>query len=367
MDEASKPPTQDDFSAAFTELMGAPAEEAPEDKTVETPVEGEEKPKDDEGEAEKPKDGEEEKPVDKPVEKTQEELDAEQKVIDDAEAELAKDETPEQTTARHTKEAEEAEATKKAEEEAAAAATPTFATKQDIKDALSERETESSQRVTKLNQGKKEVIDKLYPEGIDQSIYDDNGKVVKTAQDIVDRGLINRETGEPFNYDEAASFMLKAQQQSAANVKELEDYAEGVAEKNINLLEGNQRVIAKWGDTFKTMPKETVENLAAEYVRTQLKFDKTNSYMTEMNMTPEDFYAIVMSPYSNLKTSVDKETAAATKKAEADAAAAKKAEDDAKIAEQEERNGGFPQRGSSKTKSNTGDVNLDALVDALNE
>jgi len=262
------------------------------------------------------------------------------------EEEPAKVETPEETADRESKEAAD-----KTSEEA-----PQFATKDDVKDAMREYNQETTGRVDRVKSAQDEITQKLYPEGVDSKIYDTNGNHIQTAQDIVDRQLTNERTGEAYSYDEAASFMLEAQQKMSKNIEELTNWTEGIAEKNINLLEGNQRVMSKWADTFKTLPQETVQTLADTYISKQLKFDETNSYITEMNMTPEEFYDAVMSPYTSLSSSIA---------AEAKAAEATKSQQDQ--TDQSERNGIPPQRGQSNVKANTGDPMLDALVDELSK
>jgi len=238
---------------------------------------------------------------------------------------------------------------------------PKFATKDDVIDAMREYNAESTNRIERLDTAKNQVIDILHPEGIDRNIYDTNNVVIKTAQDIVDRGINNERTGEPFTYEEAASFMLDAQRQMNVNIEELENWAEDVAQKNINLLEGNQQVMAKWGDILKTLPEAQVKELADEYIATQLEFDKTKQYITRMSMTPETYYNRALSPYRTLNTALA-EKAAAEEKVVTAAAEAKTADD---LAEQNERNGIMPQRGTSAVKSNTGDAYLDALMDEL--
>ncbi len=263
-------------------------------------------------------------------------------------SEQPKQETPEEIAQRQAEEAAKLEA-------------PKYATADDVKNAIRELNTETTVRVEKLHSAKEQVISILYPEGIDKNIYDDKGRVIKTAQDIVDRGLV-KEDGEPFTYEEAASFVLEANRKMGENIEELNQWASTVAEKNISLMEGNQRVMGKWGDILTAMP-DLAKQLAEKYISTQLQFDKTNSYITNMAMQPEDFYDLVMAPYRKLG-----ETLATQKAAEAAqaAAAAKEVEANAKN-EQSERNGLPPQRGTSTTKANTGDPMLDALVDELNK
>lgn len=252
----------------------------------------------------------------------------------------------------------EEEAQRKAEE-AANAEPPTPLTREDIQAAIRAERQQTEGRVDKVHTAREEIISVLHPTGIDKNIYDTDGKVIKTAQDIVDRGLINDRTGEAFTYDEAASFVLEANKKIADNVEELNSWAEQVAEQNISLLEGNERVISQWGDILQAMP-QLADELAKEYITTQLEFDKTGSYIVRMGMTPENYYNRVLAPYKRLGETLSAQNAA---KAEEDA----KATAAAQQAEQDERNGIPPQRGTSDVKSNTGDPMLDALVDELNK
>lgn len=237
-------------------------------------------------------------------------------------------------------------------EEAAKNEPPKPITADDVKQAMRDYQSENNQRVETVNTARDEIIGHLYPEGIDKNIYDSTGAVVKTAQDIVDRGLL-KDNGEPYTYEEAASFMLEAGRKMTENIKELNDWAENIAETNVSLMESNKRVMDKWGETLKTIPKEDVELLAQRFIAT-LSFDKDKQYVTEMKITPEDFYDMALSPYVKLNQSIARaqELEQAVKTQE-------------QITEQAERNGIPPQRGTSTTKSNTGDPMVDALIDEL--
>ena len=227
-----------------------------------------------------------------------------------------------------------------------------YATKDDIKAAMREYNSETTERVEAVQSVASEVISEIYPEGVDTTIYDSNGVAIKTAQDIVDRGLLKAD-GEPFTYEEAASWMMAAQQQMNQNLSELKDYATYVAARNISLSESSKRVMDKWGDVINTLPKEERERLAAKYMEGHLEFAKNGNFITKMSMTPEDFYDIALSPYRQLNQAL------AEKKALEEQMAQRQAQ-----AEQAERSG-LPQRGQSRTKANTGDPMLDALIDEM--
>jgi len=225
----------------------------------------------------------------------------------------------------------------------------------DVRKAIREEKAEEASRVDVLHKVRGEIIEKIHPEGIDDKIYDSNGLVIKTAQDIVDRGLINEKTGEAFTYEEAASFMLDAGKKIAKSVDELNSWAEDVAEKNISLSEGNKRVMERWGDILHVMPK-VAKSLSEKYISTQLTWDKTGSYIVNMTTTPEEFYDLMMPAYRRVG-----ELLVAQNKQE-------QAETDAQASqEQSERNGLPPQRGQSDVGANTGDPFVDALIDEMNK
>lgn len=234
---------------------------------------------------------------------------------------------------------------------------PKFATKDDIKEAMREYNSDVAGRVDRVNSARDEVINVLHPEGIDKNIYDSNGKIIKTAQDIVDRGLFKPGTEEPFTYEEAASWLLNAQRQTNENIAEMQQYAENVAETNVSLVESNQRVLEQWGDVLKAMPK-LADELAETYINTQLTWDKTKSFVTNVSMSPEQFYQLTLAPYKQLAEHMVQSNQSAEAQAAKEAA-------EAAAAEQAERTGIPPQRGTSATKANTGDPMLDALIDEL--
>lgn len=267
--------------------------------------------------------------------------------------EQSKQETAEEKANRETKEAANTEP-------------PKPLTAEDIQAAIRADRTETQGRVEQIHSVREEIVGKLYPEGIDKNIYDTDNKVIKTAQDIVDRGLMNERTKEPYTYEEAASFILDANRQMAQNIEELNSWAETVAEQNISLIESNQRVISQWGEILNAMP-DLAKELADEYINTQLEFDKTGSYITRMGMLPEKYYSRIMAPYKKLGEALanqqaTQQTTQAQQEQQLKAEKQQKQQD-----EQAERNGLPPQRGNSSTKANTGDPMLDALVDELNK
>jgi hypothetical protein len=220
-----------------------------------------------------------------------------------------------------------------------------------VLDAMREYNQQTTERVDTVNTARDEIIKVMHPEGIDKNIYDTSGNVIKTAQDIVDRELLNPKTNEPFTYEQAASWLMDSQRQMNENVEELNSYAENIAETNISLSEGNRQVMSQWGDVLNSMPN-VAEQLAETYIKT-IEFDKTGSYVVKAPVDPVTFYDMALAPYLELATTMSELQTMKDNAAQQEA-----------VAERDERIG-LPQRGTSKVKSNTGDPMLDALMDEL--
>lgn len=229
---------------------------------------------------------------------------------------------------------------------------PEYATKDDVKSAFREFNQEQTQRISTVKSAQQAVLEKIAPDGLDRNIYDSDGNVVHTAQDIIDRGLFNPKTQAPFeSYEEAASWMMDAQKTKNEEAERLESQAEALAELNVNLMEDQQRVVDQWGDTLKAMP-EVAKRLADTYVRHFVKSDPKTEMIVEVAKTPTEFYNEMVPLYVQ----------AAEAQAEAERI---KTEYQAKATQDERVD--LPARGRSKSKANTGRGDLDALLDEFND
>jgi 3-oxoacyl-[acyl-carrier protein] reductase len=230
---------------------------------------------------------------------------------------------------------------------------PQFATKRDVIDAMREYEQGKNEVASTTESVKNDIISILYPEGVDTKLYDSNGEAINTAQDIVDRKLVNPNTNEPFTYEQAASWILNSQRQVNEQVEQLNKYAEDLAHTNMDLIDGNQRVLEKWGDVLEAMPG-VARQLQEAYMKT-LTMDESGQYVVKASINPVEFYDIALAPYKQLGEALvrQQELEAAQQGAQA-------------VNERDERVG-IPQRGTSNVKANTGDEFLDALVDELEE
>jgi methyl-accepting chemotaxis protein len=240
------------------------------------------------------------------------------------------------------------------EKQPSTAEQPGYATKDDVAAALREYTQEQTDRSSLLKRASTEVIEKMYPDGIDKNIYDSNGNKIETAQDIIDRGLANPQSGELFDtYEEAASWLLNAQRTTNQNAEDLQNYADDVAEVNVDLNNGIQRIDAEWGQVLDSMPK-VAEQIKNNYENTLVKDSKTG-LVTKAPIDIKQFYDSALAPYMQLGEQMAKNEQL------------EKMQKDRQAVDDRDERIDMPSRGSSKTKANTGDEFVDALIDEINE
>ena len=104
-----------------------------------------------------------------------------------------------------------------------------------------------------MNSLRDEIIQKYYPDGIDQTLRASDGTEIKTAQDIVDMGL-TKTNGEEFTYEEAAQWIMDQRQSISRNLDEIKDNAALIAETQ-NLLDGMDIIRAEYGDLAASIPE----------------------------------------------------------------------------------------------------------------
>lgn len=230
--------------------------------------------------------------------------------------------------------------------------TPQFATKQDVKDAMAEYNQAQTAKIDHVNNLRDEIIQKYYPDGIDQTLRTSDGTEIKTAQDIVDMGL-TKANGEEFTYEEAAQWIMDQRQSISRNLDEIRDNAMMIAETNQSLLDGMDRVRAEYGDLLATIP-EINQQVTNAYLKT-LTIDQERGVVTNAPVDMVDFYRMALAPYKQLNNEINrrKEVEAELEKRKA-------------VIGRDDRQG-LSQRGTSKSKSNTGDPFVDAFIDELGE
>ena len=207
-------------------------------------------------------------------------------------------------------------------------------------------------RINEVSNLRDEIIQKYYPDGIDQTLRASDGTEIKTAQDIVDMGL-TKANGEEFTYEEAAQWIMDQRQSISRNLDEIRDNAMMIAETNQSLLDGMDRVRAEYGDLLATIP-EINQQVTNAYLKT-LTIDQERGVVVNAPVDMVDFYRMALAPYKQLSEEIGrrKEVEAELEKRKA-------------VIGRDDRQG-LSQRGTSKSKSNTGDPFVDAFIDELGE
>lgn len=189
-------------------------------------------------------------------------------------------------------------------------------TKEALKEAIQEIETSKADRSNTLNDFKAEVSKTLYPEGLSRQLRDSEGDPITGIEDLVQ--LINPATQEYFTDEEAGAWLLREQKKLNEDVQVVEKFIEDVAEVNLAIQEGSERVIQKHGKILKENP-ELTDRLLAGYNKTLIK-DPESGVAIKAPVTVEEFFDLALEPMILQQT---KEADAAAK---ANAEAKKKAE-----------------------------------------
>lgn len=202
-----------------------------------------------------------------------------------------------------------------------------FVPKEAIKEALRELNVETTEASTKRDALKQEVIEKLFPEGIDTQLRDSDGDPITGIEDL--KKLENPKTGELFTDEEAAQWLLSAQQKLNKDREEIENYAVQVAETYLEVQQGAERVQKVYGEILEKDP-ELADRLVAAYDRTLIKDPKTNIIL-KAPLDVVEFYEVALSAHVK---QLEAEKLAAEQAA---AEEKKRAEAEAKKREQNER------------------------------
>lgn len=189
-------------------------------------------------------------------------------------------------------------------------------TKEAIKEALQEIDDAKNSRSSRVDALKKEVLETLYPEGLDRQLRDSDGDPITGIDDLVK--LNNPRTGELFTDEEAGAWLLQAQQKLNKDIEQVENFIEQVAEVNTNITEGAERVAEKYGAILKA-DEDLRKSLVAAYDKTLVKDPKTGVTISAP-LSPEEFFDPILGPRMASQIEAD-QAAAAKAKADAEKAA----------------------------------------------
>ena len=210
---------------------------------------------------------------------------------------------------------------------------PTPSTSEIVRDALKEAENIRISNEETRKAYHQEVIDSLYPEGVGRQLVDAEGNPINGVGDLVK--LINPETNEYFTRDEAADYLLAAQQKLNTELADFDKNIDTIVDTNISIQDGSIKVQKEYGELLKSMP-DVAQKLQEAYFKT-LVIDKKTNIIIKATVPVDEFYEAALLPYKRVATQMElkvqgeQEAAAkAAKDAEIAAEAAKKAAEEAK-------------------------------------
>ncbi len=237
-----------------------------------------------------------------------------------------------------------------------------FATKDDIKAALREMDAEKKTYEADHKGMQAEVLEKLFPEGVDRVLRDSDGDPINGIDDLTK--LVNPKTGDLFTEEEAGRWLLEAQQKLNQDIQQLEAYASDIVDTNISLKDGSDRVAELYGDLLKSIP-DMADQLLEAYSKTLVRDPKTG-IVVKAPVDVVEFYNIALAPYKDVAAKAAAQ-AEADKKA-ADEAAKKAAEEKKKQdkANQSERADLKPKGKSKLPKSEDDEAWDNAYEDYFN-
>lgn len=199
--------------------------------------------------------------------------------------------------------------------------------KDSIKEALRELNAEDKARTSELGTLKNEVIEALYPEGLDRQLRDSDGDPITGIEDLTK--LVNPATNEYFTDEEAGQWLLSNQQKLNRDIENIEKYAAEVADTHIALRDGTERVKEVYGEFLEKNP-DIADELMSAYDATLVK-DEKSKLIIKAPVDVVTFYSVALKGHMAAVSKQAEEAAVA----DAAKAAAEKAEADKKAAEEE--------------------------------
>ena len=314
----------DDVTNLANALLGKEEEIKPDDKPVdEAPAEGD-KPAEDDKTEEVDKDKPEDKPSDdKPAEGDKPEdkpADDANKPTDDKPSDDAKEDRP--------------------------------LTKEEIREVLREEAEEraavTSERASFAGKVRSDLREALKLDSTYTTPTLDDGTPITSVTQLTQ--VINPETDEPYTREEAATLLLDARKIVDDNVAANEAQIDKLTDLNVDFKEQADEVDRLYGEVLKAFPEEAKGWLAA-YQKT-FKMSEDGSYVTDVPISPLEFYGPIVKPFLNASAQV------AQQQAEAAAAEAKAVREAEIKAEQEDRGDLGGTAGAAQGKPNL-------LADAL--
>lgn len=187
------------------------------------------------------------------------------------------------------KPAEEDPTKPKAPEAPGAPEEPKPLTKDDVTSIIQNIRTEERTSGQALETTTKEVLDAYYPEGLSNTLVDQNsGKELKTPQDVVDA------SGGNMSMEDAAQWLMNEQFKLDQSVAQIKDDAKKIAETTLNFERDSTAVLQKYDPLFKAYPQ--LQRKVFDKLMQQVKIDEKKGVILS---SPDvmDHYDFYLEPY----------------------------------------------------------------------
>lgn len=122
-------------------------------------------------------------------------------------------------------------------------------TKNDVQSVVSDLLSSERSSSKELEATAKEVLDAYYPEGLSNTLIDEqSGKPLRTPQDVVDA------SGDSMSTEEAAQWLMNEQYKLDSQVSKIKDDARQIAETTVNFKRDAITAVEKYDPLFKAYP-----------------------------------------------------------------------------------------------------------------
>ena len=173
----------------------------------------------------------------------------------------------------------------------------------------------------------KDIRTKMFSE-VPTRLEDADGDPIETIQDVMQ--LRNPNTGQRFNAEEAAQYLLQAQRHFDKTAETTRSQIDEVVEANLNIKEEADAVMGEYGEILKHMPK--LRTRLWNQFKATLGTDESGEVFTKMPLSMKEFYDTAMAPYikqvedmeSQAQTEADKTAQEAADKKKKEAANSKR-------------------------------------------
>jgi len=152
---------------------------------------------------------------------------------------------------------------------------------------------------------KEDIREELFSD-VQTELRDAEGDPIKTIEDV--QKLINPATQEAFTEEEAAVWLLQAQQDLNTRLQETEKGIEMIAETNLALKDEADIIRERYGELFKAMP-DVQKQVWSEFEKTLIKDPKTGIVL-RAPVSLESFYSTALAGYTKLADMMEEQAKA---------------------------------------------------------